>query len=68
MFGDVGVDATESQLFVRSRRDGLDDQLCVGIRGLGFILDKQDTGIIIIQTLSSTFLQKHNNVFEESNL
>lgn len=45
VFGDVGVDAAESQLLVRGRRDGLDDQLCIGIRWLGLILDKRDTGI-----------------------
>lgn len=39
VFGDVGVDAAESQLFVRGRRDGLDYQLCIGIRWLGLILD-----------------------------
>lgn len=43
VFGDVGIDATEGQLFVRGRRDGLDDQLCIGIWWLGLILDKQDT-------------------------
>lgn len=40
VFGDVGVDAAESQLFVRGRRDGLDDQLSVGIRRFGLVLDK----------------------------
>lgn len=54
VFGDVGVDATESQLFVRSRRDGLDDQLCIGIRWLGLILDKRDPGINI-HTFSYTY-------------
>ncbi len=43
VFGDVGVDATESQLFVRGRRDGLDDQLCIGIRWLGLVLHERKT-------------------------
>lgn len=40
VFGDVGVDATESQLLVRSGGDGLDDQLCIGVRWLGLVLDR----------------------------
>lgn len=47
VFGDVGVDATKSQLFVRGRRDGLDNQLCIGIRWLGLILNKQDTTVLM---------------------
>lgn len=49
VFGDVGIDATESQLFVRCRRDSLDYQLCIGIRWLGLILDKRHTGVIKTQ-------------------
>lgn len=45
VFGDVGVDATQSQLLVRCRRDGLDYQLCIGIRWLGLVLDKRHTGV-----------------------
>lgn len=55
VFGDVGIDATESQLFVRGRRDGLDDQLCIGIWWLGLILNKRDTRYNK-QTSSSTIL------------
>lgn len=40
VFGDVGVDATESQLLVWSGGDGLDDQLCIGVRWLGLVLDR----------------------------
>lgn len=45
MFGDVRVDAAEGQLFVRGRRDGLDDELRVGIRWLGLVLDEQGTSV-----------------------
>lgn len=45
VFGDMGVDAAESQLFVWGRWDGLDDQLRIGIRWLGLILEKGDKGV-----------------------
>lgn len=45
VFGDVGIDATESQLFVWGRRDGLDNQLCIGIRWLGLILYEREISI-----------------------
>ena len=45
VFGDVGINATQSQLFVWGRRDSLDYQLCIGIGWLGLILEKQKTGI-----------------------
>lgn len=58
VFGDVGVDATESQLFVLCWRDGLDDQLCVGIRWLGLILDTGDTNI----TIQTSFIYTSNSL------
>lgn len=57
MFGDVGVDATEGQLLVRGGGDGLDDQLSVGIRRLGLILEKGGDEISA-RVISSTFFGK----------
>lgn len=59
MFGDVGVDATQGQLLVRGRGDGLDDQLSVGIRRLGLILEKGGEEISA-RVISSTFFGKKN--------
>lgn len=45
VFGDVGIDTTESQLLVWGRGNGLDNQLCIGIRWLGLILVKGKTSL-----------------------
>lgn len=74
MFGDVCVDATESQLLVLGRGDGLDNQLCIGIRWLGLILaqkKKIDTSLNkhgFIMTHSAFFLRLNiNSRFLRSN-
>lgn len=41
VLGDVIVDAVQSELFVLSQSDGLDDQLCIGVRRFGVILEKK---------------------------
>ena len=41
ILGDVGVDARERQLLVRRLRDGLHNQLRVGERRLGFVLERE---------------------------
>lgn len=37
---DVIVDSVECELLVRRQRDGLDDQLCIGVGRLGVVLEE----------------------------